>query len=418
MSACTRAPEPLGSRKSALRAASRVLAISCVLLAGCARTGSSPAIQITNLPLAQPGDAHVLTTIGGRAIGAQPNQVVILYARAESTWYVQPFADQPFTAIQTDGSWKNLTHPGMQYAALLVGPDFRPPPRTDVLPANGVLASAVTKGKPPVWERWWFLSACALMVLLGIFAIHRYRLRQVAAKMNMRFEDRLAERMHVAQILHDTLLQGVISASMQLHVAVDQLPLDSPALPPLNRVLQSMGQVLEEGRNTLRALRSPTDSAHDLEQSLSRVPEELNVHDERGFRLVVKGPALPLQPGITGQLYSIGRGALVQAYRKRGATNVEVELRYSAREFRLVIRDNGRRKVAAYADEEAARTMLSERAAKIGARLTVRNRWTGGKELDIRVPGPIAFESPGLAGASVSVVNPVRPELEEPRPSE
>jgi len=30
--------------------------------------------------------------------------------------------------------------------------------------------------------------------------------------------------MLVAQELHDTLLQGVLSASMQLHVAVDQLP--------------------------------------------------------------------------------------------------------------------------------------------------------------------------------------------------
>ena len=41
--------------------------------------------------------------------------------------------------------------------------------------------------------------------------------------MNLRFEERLAERMRVAQELHDTLLQGVISASMQLDVAADRL---------------------------------------------------------------------------------------------------------------------------------------------------------------------------------------------------
>ena len=49
----------------------------------------------------------------------------------------------------------------------------------------------------------------------------------------MRFEERLAERTRIAQELHDTLLQGFVSASMQLHVAADALPEDSPAQAPL-----------------------------------------------------------------------------------------------------------------------------------------------------------------------------------------
>ena len=68
----------------------------------------------------------------------------------------------------------------------------------------------------------------------------------------------------VAQQLHDTLLQGVLSASMQLHVAVDGLPEDAPTKPALNRILQLMGQVIDEGRNTLLGLRSSVEDAHDL----------------------------------------------------------------------------------------------------------------------------------------------------------
>jgi signal transduction histidine kinase len=37
------------------------------------------------------------------------------------------------------------------------------------------------------------------------------------------FQERLAERTRIAQDLHDTLLQGVLSASMQLYVVADQL---------------------------------------------------------------------------------------------------------------------------------------------------------------------------------------------------
>ena len=46
--------------------------------------------------------------------------------------------------------------------------------------------------------------------------------------MTIRFQERLAERTRIAQELHDTLLQGFLSASMQMHVAADSVPEDSP----------------------------------------------------------------------------------------------------------------------------------------------------------------------------------------------
>ena len=48
-------------------------------------------------------------------------------------------------------------------------------------------------------------------------------------------EERLAERTRIAQELHDTLLQGFLSSSMQVHVAADRLPEDSPSKPILER---------------------------------------------------------------------------------------------------------------------------------------------------------------------------------------
>jgi signal transduction histidine kinase len=54
---------------------------------------------------------------------------------------------------------------------------------------------------------------------LAILFFYRLRLHQLTQQMNVRFEERLAERTRIAQDLHDTLLQGFLSASMQLHVA-------------------------------------------------------------------------------------------------------------------------------------------------------------------------------------------------------
>jgi signal transduction histidine kinase len=70
--------------------------------------------------------------------------------------------------------------------------------------------------------------------------IYRRRVSRIAAGINARFDERLAERTRIAQELHDTLLQGFLSASMQVHVGTDCLPTDSAARPILTRALQLM----------------------------------------------------------------------------------------------------------------------------------------------------------------------------------
>ena len=89
------------------------------------------------------------------------------------------------------------------------------------------------------------------------------------------FEERLAERTRIAQELHDTLLQGFVSASMQLHVAADRLPADSAARSSLGRVVDLMGRVIEEGRNAVRSLRSSSRESDDLKQAFSGISAQV-----------------------------------------------------------------------------------------------------------------------------------------------
>ena len=81
---------------------------------------------------------------------------------------------------------------------------------------------------PAFWQTWWFRTVAVGCVGGIVFATYRMRTRQLTRQLNVRFEERLAERTRIAQELHDTLLQGVLSVSMQLHAAVDDLPSDAP----------------------------------------------------------------------------------------------------------------------------------------------------------------------------------------------
>ena len=176
---------------------------------------------------------------------------------------------------------------------------------------RSILRSLRSFGKPGG-----FAPAVVLAVALIVLALYRLRLRQLTRQLNVRFEERLGERTRIAQELHDTLLQGFLSASMQLHVAVDRLPAESPA----QIVVEPGAATHEPGdrRGPERGARSaivPEDASTNLEQAFARVQQELAVADDVGFRVIVEGQPRPLHPVLRDEVYRIGREALVNAFR-------------------------------------------------------------------------------------------------------
>ena len=253
---------------------------------------------------------------------------------------------------------------------------------------------------PAFWQTWWFEAAAVVGCILAFIALYRLRLFQMTSRLTDRFEERLAERTRIAQELHDTLLQGFLSASMQVHVAAEQLPADSKTKPLLTHSLGLMRRVIEEGRNVVRGLRTTQSATLELEQAFSRVPAELSSSDQvssqTDFRVIVDGKKRPLHPVLRDEVYRIGREALINAFRHARARRIEIELTYSSRKLRVVIRDDG-----CGIDPETLRegreghwglSGMRERAERIHARLQLFSAPTSGTEIELSVPAYIAFQ--------------------------
>jgi len=214
----------------------------------------------------------------------------------------------------------------------------------------------------------------------------------------LRMEERISERTRIARELHDTLLQGVLSVSMQLDVAVDQLPLNSKARPAFVRARQVLAQVIEEARNVIRGFRSADMETHDLGKAFSKVPQELAVKDPIDFRVIVEGHPRSLHPVIRDDVYLIGREALVNSFRHARASRIEVELEYSASQLRVLVRDDGcgidTNVLKSGRDGHWGLSGMRERAERIGAKLKALSRAGAGTEVELRVPSNVAFESP------------------------
>jgi hypothetical protein len=94
-----------------------------------------PSIVFTRIPPKGDGSPDKLEPIEGRLGGSVPGYRVVLFALS-GVWWIQPLAEQPFTTIHTDSTWKSLTHPAA-YAALLVDARYNPPLTVKELPGKG-----------------------------------------------------------------------------------------------------------------------------------------------------------------------------------------------------------------------------------------------------------------------------------------
>ena len=211
-------------------------------------------------------------------------------------------------------------------------------------------------------------------------------------------DERIAERTRIAQELHDTLLQGFVAASMHLHAAVNRLPCDCPEKQRLTDIAQMVERVLNEGRCALQGLRSPNELGASLGEALARVPSDLGFVSSPGFRVVVLGREKELRLGLLDQVYRIAREAIVNACRHSRAKEIEAEVEYRSTELRIAIRDNG----CGMAPQELeggrkghwGLVGMRERADRIGAQLRLWSRVALGTEVELCVPGWIAFEPP------------------------
>jgi signal transduction histidine kinase len=224
-----------------------------------------------------------------------------------------------------------------------------------------------------------------------------FQLWSIRREADVRRDERLAERMRIAHALHDTVLQTSLSAFLQLHVAMDQLPPNSPTKLQLRKVLELMERAAEEFRRAVRGLRSSEGESDDLEQSFLRIPEELGTQEQNVFRILVLGLPRRLNPTVGDEIYHIGREALMNALRHSRARRVEVELEYAAERFRLVVRDDGcgigPEVLRSGREGHWGLSGMHERAQKIGGTLRTWSRAEAGTEIELSVPNSIAFES-------------------------
>ena len=248
---------------------------------------------------------------------------------------------------------------------------------------------------PTFYQRVWFKVLIGLLVFAALWLFYIYRLSLATEQVRIRLTERLAERERIARDLHDTFFQGIQGLLLRFNTATTQLPADEPARPIFVAALEQSDQVMLEGRKLVLDLRD-TGEDDELEDLLAQAGEDLRSLHPAQFQLTMLGERRALQSTASSELYSLVREALYNAFRHANAMLIEIEVHYTADSLNIRVRDNGRGM-----DEDVLRDGrraghwglpgMYERAAKLGGTLTLWSRAATGTELEVSVPGAIAY---------------------------
>jgi signal transduction histidine kinase len=181
------------------------------------------------------------------------------------------------------------------------------------------------------------------------------------------------------------------------------LPADpAAAAAALDGALDRADQAIVEGRDAIGSLRSSRASDSELAQAIAALAEDFqraNAGRAPAFRATVEGTPRALHPVLREDVYRIACEALRNAYHHAHASRIEAEITYGVRDLRVRIRDDGRGIDPEYLKAPPARhwglISMRERASQIGSDLRV---WSGegiGTEVELRIPGAIAYSGRG-----------------------
>lgn len=247
----------------------------------------------------------------------------------------------------------------------------------------------------PAWyQTRAFLVLSILVSLSAVWAVYRFRMRQVAGALNARFDERLAERTRMARDLHDTLLQTVQGSKMVADTALDR-PDDVQALArALQQVSAWLGQAGEEGRRTVNELRTSTTESNDIAEAFRRAIEDCRRQYGLESSLTVTGEAKEIHPVVRDELYRIGYEAIRNACTHSRGGRLDISLSYG-RDFTVRVADDGVGMELTMADRgkdgHFGLRGMRERAAHVGATLSVISAPGKGTAIVVTVPGRVIF---------------------------
>jgi len=249
---------------------------------------------------------------------------------------------------------------------------------------------------PMFYQTPWFRLLCAVLALLAVFLLFRFRMEVVKRELQSRLQVRMDERERIARDLHDTLFQNIQGILLKIDNSTNTLAEGHPVRSELQDALRLSDRVMAQSRDLVLALRAEDFDRRSISTALSQLGTDLSklYTPPPAFRVVELGAAEILHPVVYDEVFQICREALLNAFRHSAARHIEVEILFTNDTFSVQITDDGagidERVLSEGRPGHFGLKGMMERAKRIGAKFMIRSRPGAGSELALSMPRSVA----------------------------
>ncbi|MBD2463489.1 AAA family ATPase [Oscillatoria sp. FACHB-1407] len=194
----------------------------------------------------------------------------------------------------------------------------------------------------------------------------------------------LEERNRMAREIHDTLAQSFTGILVQVGGATQVLMDDVEATQAHLDMIDELARIgLSEARRSVSALRPQLLEEGDLSSALHRLVAQMRSTTDTALIYEMQGTVYPLPAEVENNLLRIGQEALTNAIKYAYAHEIRVELVYETIQCILRIKDDGQGFGVGSIPSNGGFGLLgmSERADRIGAKLTIQSQPGQGTEI-------------------------------------
>jgi signal transduction histidine kinase/ligand-binding sensor domain-containing protein len=245
--------------------------------------------------------------------------------------------------------------------------------------------------QPFFWQTNWFRALAVLLIAGILIEVTRRRTRIRAERLNMRFQERVAERERIASQIHDTVIQDLTGATLKLELIGFQV-IENPqhAQGSVETLTTQMREMVTRSRNMVSNLHSAAMAQYSLIEILRHAEAEFRVAECPAFELSSQGEPTPIHPLVRDEVYRICREALANAFRHSNATLITVRVHFLENAVHVQVGDNGRGiseevRLQGRPGHFGLRGMATH-AQRIGATLTITSAPEAGTTVMLQVP--------------------------------
>jgi len=233
---------------------------------------------------------------------------------------------------------------------------------------------------PPLWQRWWFVTAAAVALLLVGHAVHRNRVRRLLELERV--------RTRIAADLHDDIGSSLSQISILSEVLRTQLGAQETAVSGIISLINRVShEALDSMGDIVWVINPRQDHLSDLVRRMRRAASE--ILPASGIQFTFSAPAghgLRLGPDTRRQLYLMFKETINNIVRHARCARADIELKLEGPSLALVIADNGDGFDPNQVSDGNGLVSLQRRARALGGEIVVSSRRGEGTTVTIKIP--------------------------------